>query len=124
MAGQVNGHQLPYGLEAAGNLFARQGNPLPVFRSAALGLDGANRVLITSELDTLRFEDTWNLDLRLAKRFSTARVGARLEFDLFNVLNNDVELQRERNAASPNFLRLNQLLSPRILRVGVRLNFN
>jgi hypothetical protein len=116
-------YQLPFDTEIAGNLFGRQGNPLPVFRSVALGLDGANRVLVTPELDTLRFDTTWNLDVRLAKRFSASRLGARLEFDLFNVLNNNVELQRERNGASPNFQQLNQILSPRILRVGVRLNF-
>jgi hypothetical protein len=44
-------------------------------------------------------------------------------FDLFNVFNGNVDLQRERNAASPNYYRLNQILSPRILRIGMRLTF-
>jgi hypothetical protein len=35
----------------------------------------------------------------------------------------DTELQRERNIASPNFNRLNQTLSPRIVRFGVRFGF-
>lgn len=121
----LNGvYQLPWEAEVAGNLFGRQGNPYPIFRQASLGLDGSNRVLVSPDLDTFRFDNTWNLDLRFAKRFSTQHVGARLEFDLFNVMNSNVELQRERNAASPNFQRLNQILSPRILRIGVRLNFN
>jgi hypothetical protein len=121
----LNGvYELPWQSEVAANLFGRQGNPFPVFRSAALGLDGSQRVLISPELDTFRFENTWNFDLRWAKRFSTDHVGARLEFDLFNVFNNNVELQRERNAASPNYRRLNQILSPRILRIGMRLTFN
>lgn len=121
----LNGaYQLPWDAELAGNLFGRQGNPFPIFRSAALGRDGSQRVLVTPNLDTLRFANTWNLDLRFAKRFATEHVGARVEFDLFNVMNSNVELQRERNIASPNFERLNQILSPRILRIGVRLTFN
>jgi hypothetical protein len=117
-------YQLPWDSEVAGNLFGRQGNPVPVFRQAALGLDGAQRVLISPALDDQRFDNTWNLDLRLAKRVATNHVTARVEFDLFNVFNGNVDLQRERNGASPNYFRLNQILSPRILRVGVRLTFN
>jgi hypothetical protein len=120
----VNGvYELPWNSEFAGNLFGRQGNPFPVFRQASLGLDGANRVLVSPTLDEFRFEDTWNLDLRLAKRVAVDHMNARVEFDLFNVFNNNVDLQRERNAASPNYYRLNQILSPRILRIGVRLTF-
>jgi hypothetical protein len=116
-------YQLPWDSEVAGNLFGRQGNPFPVFRQATLGLDGAQRVLISPLLDDMRFDNTWNLDLRWAKRFAMEHVNARFEADLFNVLNNNVELQRERNAASPNYYRLNQILSPRILRFGLRLTF-
>ncbi len=121
----LNGaYELPWDSEVAGNLFGRQGNPFPVYRSQALGLDGALRVLVSPEIDTYRFDNTWNLDLRYAKRFLAQRVGARFEFDLFNVFNGAPDLQRERNAASVNYRRLNQILSPRILRVGVRLMFN
>jgi hypothetical protein len=120
----VNGvYELPWDSEVAGNLFGRQGNPFPVFRQASLGLDGAQRVLISPALDEFRFNDTWNFDLRFAKRFVTDHVNARVEFDLFNVFNGNVDLQRERNAASPNYYRLNQILSPRILRIGMRLTF-
>jgi hypothetical protein len=43
--------------------------------------------------------------------------------DLFNVLNNDVELNRVRNAASSTFNRLDEVLSPRVVRFGLRLQF-
>lgn len=120
----INGvYELPWESEIAGNLFGRQGNPFPIFRFASLGLDGTQRILVSPALDTFRFDDTWNLDMRFAKRFSVERVNARLELDVFNVLNSNVELQRERNLGSPNFRRLNQILSPRILRLGVRLGF-
>jgi hypothetical protein len=123
---QVNAngvYQLPWDTEVAGNLFGRQGNPFPVFRQASLGLDSAQRVLISPALDTFSFDNTWNLDLRLAKRLATDHLTARVELDLFNVFNGNVELQRERNAASPNYFRLNQIPSPRILRIAMRPTF-
>jgi carboxypeptidase family protein len=120
----VNGaYRLPAGFQAAGNLFGRQGNPFPHFRQLALGLDGSNRILVSPTLDAERFENLWNLDLRLSKDFRWNPVAAQIHADLFNVFNANTELQRERNMASPNFRRLNQTLSPRILRIGVRVGF-
>jgi hypothetical protein len=43
--------------------------------------------------------------------------------DCFNVLNNDVELNRVRNANSAAFNRLDEVLSPRVFRFGLRLQF-
>jgi hypothetical protein len=120
----VNGaYQLPHGIEVAGNLFGRQGNPYPVFQSAALGRDGDIRVLVSPEVDTFRFDDIWNLDLRAAKSLQYQGVNLQIVADLFNVFNATTELNRQRNVASPSFGRLTQHLSPRILRFGVRLGF-
>ena len=120
----VNGaFQMPYGVEVAGNLFGRQGNPLPIFRSTPLGLDGSQRVLVSPEVDTFRLDDIWNLDLRATKYATLGRVQATFVADLFNVLNSNVALNRQRNIASPVFNRITQNLSPRIVRFGVRLGF-
>jgi hypothetical protein len=121
----VNGvYQLPYDIEVAGNLFGRHGTAFPFFRAVALGRDGSNRVLVTPEVDTFRLDNVWNLDLRLAKVFKAGnRVNFQLVADLFNVFNSNFALTRERNIASPNFNRLNQTLSPRIIRFGVRFGF-
>ena len=43
--------------------------------------------------------------------------------DLFNVMNSDTEITRERNAAATTFRVLGSNLSPRILRFGVRVGF-
>ena len=43
--------------------------------------------------------------------------------DLFNVMNANPILVRNRNAGSAAFNQPQQVLSPRILRFGVRLNF-
>lgn len=120
----INGvYQLPWGLEAAGNLFGKQGTPYPPQRTVALGLDGSNRVLVSSELDTLRLDSPWSLDLRLAKNFTANRFNAQFAFDVFNALNGNYAINRLRNVASPNYDRITQNLSPRVARVGVRIGF-
>lgn len=121
----VNGaYQLPYAIEVAGNLFGRQGNPLPIFRTAPLGLDGSQRVLVSPEIDTFRLDDIWNLDLRGTKYVQLNRVQLTFVADLFNVLNSNMALNRQRNiGTAATFNRITQNLSPRILRFGVRVGF-
>ena len=77
----------------------------------------------------------WNLDLRWAKNPLRPR-SLNFTVDLFNVINNNVELQRNRVHRfsrrpqtrawwflRPAYLQLNQNLSPRIVRFGVRSGF-
>jgi hypothetical protein len=121
----INGvYQLPYQIEVAGNLFGRQGNPLPIFQSASLGLDGSQRVLVSPEIDTFRLDNIWNLDLRGTKYIQMNRLQLTLVADLFNVLNGNMALNRQRNiATAATFNTITQNLSPRILRFGVRVGF-
>ncbi len=121
----ANGAYLgPWGVEFAGNLFGKQGTPYPYFRTAALGREGSVRILLNEEIDSNRFETLWNLDLRASK---TVKVGGRgsvqLIADLFNVMNANTEITRERNAAATTFRVLGSNLSPRILRFGGRVSF-
>jgi hypothetical protein len=115
-------YQLPWNMELAGNLYGKQGTPLPPVVSASLGLDGTHNVLVVSSIDDVRLDDVWNLDLRVAKNIQAGRGHVSLVADLFNVFNNNVELQRNRSIGG-TFNQLNQNLSPRILRFGVRVGF-
>jgi hypothetical protein len=121
----LNGaYQLAWNMEVAGNLFGKQGTPYPYFRNAALGREGTQRILVTPELDAIRFDTLWNLDLRWAWN---PRLGTRgnVSFiaDLFNVFNSNTEITRERNVAATTFGVLGSNLSPRIVRFGVRVGF-
>src|SRR5262249_42520140 len=117
-------YQLPAGFEVAGALFGRQGYPRPIFLRLDAGGDGSIRVIATPDLDTVRYGDLWNLDLRLSKNFAVAgRKGLVLTADLFNALNNATELNRNRQATPASFTRLDEVLSPRVLRFGVRFTF-
>ena len=120
----VNGvYQLPWSMEVAASVFGRQGNPMPLFQSVALGLDGSQRVLVTPAVDTFRYDDIWNTDIRVAKHVRTGRFSVELNADVFNLFNGNVELNRQRNVVNPAFGQLTQNLSPRILRFGMRLGF-
>jgi hypothetical protein len=79
---------------------------------------------VSPSLDTFRLDDIWNLDLRGTKHVQVNRVQLTLVADLFNVMNNNMALNRQRNIATPaTFNRITQNLSPRILRFGVRVGF-
>jgi len=116
-------YELPGGFEAGGNVFGRQGYPLPPFVNASLGLDGTQRVLVAPAIDTIRLPNTWDVDLRLAKAFGPARSRVRVIGDLFNVLNANTPVVRQRNVAAANYNALAQNLSPRIFRLGVVVGF-
>jgi len=119
-------YQAPWGLEVSANVFGRQGYPFPIVQSgtaAALGADSALSVLVSPEIDTFRFPNLWNTDLRLARQFRTDRVNFRAIFDVFNVMNANTELVRVNNITSTTFNALAQNLSPRIARVGVVVGF-
>ena len=115
--------QIPYGLELSGNVFGRQGYPFPLFRQVSLGVDTGTQVLVTPEIDTFRYPNLWNTDLRLAKDFTASRVHLRVIGDLFNVFNANTALVRNNNITSPTFNALAQNLSPRIFRIGAVLGF-
>jgi hypothetical protein len=116
-------YQLPWNVELAATLFGKQGTPFPLYRSVALGQDGSQRVLISPSVDDQRFDDLWNLDLRLAKNVRAAGSNMTFTADLFNVFNSNTELNRQRNLGSARFNELTDYLSPRVLRFGMRLGF-
>jgi hypothetical protein len=119
-------YQAPWGLELSANVFGRQGYPFPIVRSgttAALGADSGVTVLVSPEIDTFRFPNLWNTDLRVARQFRTDRLSVRAIFDLFNVMNANTALVRVNNVSSTTFNALAQNLSPRIARVGLVVGF-
>jgi Carboxypeptidase regulatory-like domain len=117
-------YQLPAGFEIAGNLFGRQGYPKPVYLQLDTGaLDGTLNVLAVNEADDIRLPNLWNLDLRLAKNLRVGATSLVLGAEVFNALNSNTELYRNPSASSNNFNRLDEILAPRIVRLGARLTF-
>ncbi len=114
----------PWGFNIAGNLTAREGYPIPYFRSVT-GLDGESRnILVTPEMDTFRNDDIMLLDLRLDKEFTTTGdTSLTVSLDAFNVSDETYVLQRFDSLTSGTAEHIRETVSPRVFRIGVRLNW-
>jgi hypothetical protein len=115
--------QLPWDMEFAGALFARQGNPRPTYINISVPGDGLKAAIAQPAVDDLRYPDIWNVDFRLAKNIKIGGASAVLSAELFNAFNAGTEMQRTRDANSSSFNRLDEILSPRVARFGLRFLF-
>jgi len=126
--------QGPWGLDLSGALFARQGGPYPIDIRTSAGGDGTLNALAVPKVDTNRYDNLWDLDLRLAKTIKMGGAGLTLSAEWFNVFNNDLVLGRYRYANSSAFIdtaagaepglgRIEEIISPSIFRFGARFTF-
>jgi hypothetical protein len=113
---------LPWSFSFSTAIFGRQGGLYPTSIRTSLGSDGTQNVLVGGVNDTL-YPNLWNVDLRLARNSKIGRVTITPSLELFNALNNDVVLSRARNAAAASYGRVDEIIAPRILRIGARLSF-
>jgi hypothetical protein len=117
-------YQAPYGIEVAANVFGRQGYPFPIYRTQTLGADSGLTVLVTPQIDSFRYDNVWDTDMRVARSFKLRTVSLRLIGDVFNVMNANTVLIRNNNiGATAVFNQITQNLSPRIFRVGMVVGF-
>jgi hypothetical protein len=115
----------PWGFNLAGNLFAREGYPL-LYSWDDPGPNRTGTVVAsaTSSVDQFRADDIATLDLRIEKdmRF-TDNLSGILSLDAFNVTNETYIMGREVELDDLNSNHVTQTLSPRIYRLGFRLNW-
>ena len=121
----LNGlYQMPGNFEVATSIFGRQGYLNPTILNRSAGLDGNIRTLAVATIDDTRYNSVWDADFRLANNIKFgSRSSMQISLDLFNAFNSNVILARNRVASSGAFRTANDVLAPRILRLGVRLNF-
>jgi Carboxypeptidase regulatory-like domain/TonB-dependent Receptor Plug Domain len=131
--------QLPVGFDLSAGVFGKQGGSYPITLRLGAGRDGNIQALATSEVDSVRYPNVWDLDLRLAKNIRFGGGGITASAELFNALNNNVVLGRARQAgtasgststftstiagAEPGLGRIEEILSPRVFRLGLTLTF-
>ena len=115
---------VPERLNIAANLYGREGYPIPYFRRVG-GLDGIVRdILVVDDITNFRYEDVLTTDLRLEKEFRTAgNTSLTFSLDGFNIFNEGYVMRRYLNVAAGNANWVRETLSPRIWRLGVRLNW-
>jgi Carboxypeptidase regulatory-like domain/TonB-dependent Receptor Plug Domain len=114
----------PWGFNVAANISGREGYPIPYYRTA-FGSDGlARNILVSKNIEDFRNDDIFTVDLRLEKEFaSSSNTSLTFSLEAFNLLNEAYVLQRYDNLAAGNAQHIGETLSPRVYRLGVRLNW-
>ena len=94
---------------------------------------GSRPRILIGEVDTFRLENVYQLDLRLEKAFKFGPVVFTPTIELFNATNNNTVLQRYERVGNynvdsgfeqdPKFNRIEEIQSPRIVRLGARIAF-
>jgi hypothetical protein len=114
--------QLPASFDLSAQLFARQGGTYPLSINISGGADSTKRALV-GNVDDVRYGNVVNLDFRLARNAKLGRITISPSVELFNALNTGTVLGRARNAGSATFGRIEEVMSPRIVRIGARVTF-
>ena len=118
----------PWSCNVAASLTGRQGYPLryadrinrvTIADNGGAGID----VPIQSDPNAFRYPDVHVLDLRLEKEFTYKDFGLTFGLDVFNALNESYVLQRQGVLSRNDSGQVLETLSPRIFRLGARLNF-
>ena len=113
-----------WGFNVAANITGREGYPQiyfeRVFRSTiGDGPTGIN-VPVSESLTDFRQDDVQVVDLRVEKEFTFNDVGFTVGADLFNAFNEAFVLQRNGRLTRSNSDHVLEIVSPRVLRLGVR----
>ena len=125
----LNGvYTLPWAINIGANFMARQGYPA-VERANITGLRGGTATVVLDPVGDIRFDNVYQLDLRLAKDFRLLdTVGVTLSADVFNATNQRTILQRNTillNDANPiaNGGRITEIQAPRVWRFGAKITY-
>jgi len=118
----------PWGFNLAANLQGRQGYPIRygqrIFRDTLADTPGLGIVVpVTSDVDRFRYADVRTLGFRVEKDFHLSEVGLTVSADVFNALDESTVLQRQGVLGGNQSDSVQEILSPRVFRLGARLSF-
>jgi hypothetical protein len=120
-------YQLPYGINVAGNLVARDGFGQPYYATVSSSDAAApeKRVLLIDP-DESRLPGVVSFDIRVGKTFTIRDTELALDLDVFNVFNQSTVLGRQYDVTATGSTGFNQpleIMNPRLARIGVRFRF-
>ena len=126
-------YQAPFGIDLGFNYNMRQGFGQPWYRDrVSLSNDAfaSRESVLVTDVSQHRLDTLQTLDVRagwdLGRVLSMGRVHANVDLDVFNVFNTDTVLGRQYNlriTGATGFNQVLEIVNPRIMRLGVRLNF-
>ena len=123
-------YQGAWGMNYGTNINNRQGYAMPYNYSPVATGDqlGANKTLLLTQgadVTAYRLGAVTEFDVRIGKEIKfNSRSRVNIDFDIFNLLNNNTVLGRQynlRTASSANTVQ--EIQNPRIARIGLRFNF-
>jgi hypothetical protein len=122
-------YQFPWDFSVGAFARYQQGYPFVLFGtisdsslSAALGT--SRHLTLVEECGSRRFDNIFTLDLQFEKGFDFGNYGRlSLSANLFNVTNTNTVIRRNRSVSSSTLNRIDELISPRALRIGARYSF-
>jgi hypothetical protein len=116
----------PWGFNASAAFTGREGYPIPYFRrfGSPFIADSSTNIMTTLNADDFSNEDVHVVDLRLEKELSFESYSFTVGVELFNAFNESTVLQRQHRLDRSNSDYVQEILSPRVWRFGVRFRFN
>jgi hypothetical protein len=116
--------QLPGALSAAVAINGRQGFPLAYYRTVARNNAGPVDLQLTGRVDAFRSDDLVSCDARLDKDIAAGSdVAVALSLEGLNLLTSGQVLRRETNLGVGRANYVDQVITPRLLRLGLKLQF-
>ena len=119
----------PWGFNVSANLTGREGYPLAYYQTGVAVPFGSTRsssttVNLSPDYDQYRLNDIQTIDFRVEKEIALqGPVNMTFGIDLFNLTNEGTGLAYLLDAAGTNAGNLDDNISPRIYRLGVRLSW-
>jgi hypothetical protein len=121
-------YQFPWDISAGAFARYQQGYPYVLF--ATIGdpslpsLGTSSHLIMVEPFGSRRFDNIFSLDLQFEKGVDFGNYGRlAISANLFNVTNTNTVIRRTRSVASTNLNRIDELISPRALRLGLRYSF-
>jgi hypothetical protein len=120
-------YQMPWGINVAASMVAREGYGMPYFATVESNDQSApeKRVLLVDPDDS-RLPAVVSLDMRVGKTFNIRNTDLSLDLDIFNLMNRATVLGRQYDVTatgSTGFDQVLEIMNPRLLRLGVRFAF-
>ena len=130
--GNISGvYSAPFGINLGANLLMRQGYS-NVLRDSVSGLRGGTATVALEEIGTRRFDNVYQLDLRVGKDFRMFNLATfTVSADIFNATNQRTILQRNgaifnnsgTDVATAQGYRITEIQAPRVFRIGGKVTF-
>jgi hypothetical protein len=117
-------YTLPGNFAVSGFLNGRQGYIFPYgFTTATRGNGAAATTVVIEPYGDERLPNFWQFDMKVERPITLNRITLRPQATFYNLANSNVLLGYQRNIGASNFKEIRQILSPRVVQVGLRVDF-